>query len=519
MVALFPAHGFEATLTRSPDAVALEIADRRWSYRELAAIAAGIARELSGRIVAVDASRSLTAYAGSLAVFAAGAGHVALTPGHPPARCAAVLGQAEVETIVVDNEALRELDVLLRAAPGIRCVVAPENEDLDALVAAHPGVRFVARGAIESNATFAAPAVEADDIAYLVFTSGSTGAPKGIAIAHANLAAYMRSFRELAAPMGDDRVATTYELTFDIALHDMFNAWWSGAALCVVPARQLVAPARYIAAQRITYWFSVASVAMLMERQGTLRPGAFPDLRVSMLCGEPLPAAAATAWAAAAPNSALYNVYGPTETTMEIAFYRWSALSPAQCRRGIAPLGVPFGGHAHLLIDTDERVVEGPGRGELLLSGPQVGRGYWKLPERTAESFVHLPGREGLWYRTGDLVERDDEGLYHFVARLDDQVKVRGHRIELAEVEAALRDAAGTSLAVVIPHPIRDANAEGLVAVVCGADARDDAALRDALALLLPEYMIPSRVVRLPELPLNANRKIDRRALAALLER
>jgi acyl-coenzyme A synthetase/AMP-(fatty) acid ligase len=279
-----------------------------------------------------------------------------------------------------------------------------------------------------------------------------------------------------------------------------------------------VAPARFIATRRITYWFSVASVAMVMERQGTLRPDAFPGLRMSMLCGEPLPAATAAAWAAAAPNSVLYNVYGPTETTMEIAFYRWSpAISPGEARHGIVPLGVPFGDHAHLLLDAEERVVEGAGRGELLLCGPQVGRGYWKLPERTAQAFVHLPGRAGIWYRTGDLVERDGRGLYHFVGRLDDQVKVRGHRIELAEVEAALREAADTSLAVVIAHPADGAIAQALVGFVCGGTG-EEGALRDALAARLPGYMVPARIVRLPELPLNANRKIDRRALAAMLD-
>jgi acyl-coenzyme A synthetase/AMP-(fatty) acid ligase len=211
----------------------------------------------------------------------------------------------------------------------------------------------------------------------------------------------------------------------------------------------------------------------------------------------------------------LYNVYGPTETTMELAFYRWNESSMAACRRGVVPIGVPFADHQHLLQDSDGSEVAGPGRGELLLAGPQVGRGYWKVPELTSRSFVQLPDRPGTWYRTGDLVERDHDGIYHFVSRLDHQVKVRGHRIELGEIEAVLRDVAETNLAVVIPYPATGGHVDGLIAFVAGARKRDANALRRALAARLPPVMVPERVEWLERMPLNSNRKIDRSALAA----
>ena len=523
VAACSPVAGYCRALEQHAERIALEIRGRDWTYGDLAGFAGAIARELvtagsTSGLVAVFASRSLTAFAGTLAVFAARAAHVALNPGHPPARSASIVRQAEVTTVIVGPEALAQLPELLDLT-AIRCVIAPESPDLTALRAMYANVRFVDATELATPVTLRAPSVEAGDLAYLVFTSGSTGVPKGVAISHGNLAVYMRNFRALAAPLPTDRVATTYELTFDIALHDMFQTWWSGATLCVVPARQLLAPARFILGERITYWFSVASCAMLMERQGTLRPGIFPLLRVSMLCGEPLPATSAAVWASAAPSSLLYNVYGPTETTMELAFYRWSPeTSPGECRRGITPIGVPFADHEHLLLDADGREVEGVGRGELLLAGSQVGCGYWKLPERTAQSFVSLPGRTGTWYRTGDLVERDASGLYHFVTRLDHQVKLRGHRIELGEIEAALREVAGTSLVVVVPHPVTAGNAEGLVAFLSGGADLDTDSLRRGLAARLPAAMVPGRIERLAYLPLNANQKIDRGALLASLE-
>lgn len=452
-------------------------------------------------------------------MFGAGAAHVALNSSHPVRRSASILEQARVSTLIAGNETLAQLPELLALVPGVRCVIAPEESDLARLRAAHPQVRFVDAGEMAEPASLDAPAVQPEDLAYLVFTSGSTGVPKGVAISHGNLAEYMRNFRALAAPLATDRVATTYELTFDVALHDMFQTWWSGATLCVVPAPQLLAPAHFIRNEDITYWFSVASSAMLMEHQGTLRPGVFPQLRVSMLCGEALPAAAAAAWADAAPGSVLYNVYGPTETTMELAFYRWSPeTSPAACRRGVVPIGIPFADHQHLMLDQQGEEIEGTGRGELLIAGPQVGQGYWKLPERTAQSFVRLPGRPETWYRTGDLVERDENGVYHFVGRLDTQVKLRGHRIELGEIESALREVAQTSLVAVVAHPVVGGNAQGLVAFVSGGPDRDADTLREGLASRLPAVMIPDRIERLADLPLNDNQKIDRSALVASLE-
>lgn len=523
LLAPSPVAGFIDAATARPSHTALELGDARWSYAELRALSGAIAASLveaglgPGR-VGVFASRSLTAYAGSLAVFGAGAAHVALNPAHPAARSAAIVEQAALTTLLVGDEALDQLPALLAAAPGIRAVVAPETADLSALRAAWPDL--VAIGAADlAPAPLDTPAVAWDDLAYLVFTSGSTGRPKGVPISHGNLSAYMRNFRALAAPIAEDRVATTYELTFDIALHDMLMTWWSGATLCVVSARQLAAPARFIRKERITYWFSVASAAMLMEKQGTLRPGVFPLLRVSMLCGEPLPGRSAAQWAAAAPGSVLYNVYGPTETTMEMAFYAWDReRSLARCRRGVVPIGIPFDDHDHILLDASGDEIVGAGQGELLLRGPQVGAGYWQMPEKTAQTFVTLPGRDGTWYRTGDRIERDEEGMYHFVSRIDFMVKLRGHRIELGEVEAALRDAAETSLVAVLPHPIVGGSAQGLVGFWSGGPPLAADALRRRLAERLPTAMIPDRLERIDEMPLNANRKIDRRALGALLE-
>jgi acyl-coenzyme A synthetase/AMP-(fatty) acid ligase len=199
---------------------------------------------------------------------------------------------------------------------------------------------------------------------------------------------------------------------------------------------------------------------------------------------------------------------------MELAFYRWrSGHSESHCQRGVVPIGVPFSDHQHVLLDEQQGEVVDAGIGELYIQGPQVGLGYWADDAQTARSWVSLPRRSGLWYKSGDRVERDTLGDYHFISRVDLMVKVRGHRIELAEVEHALRRASGVDLVAVVPEPV----SQGLVGFVCAPCAWDPVALRQRLQPLLPKAMCPDSIHVLDAWPLNANRKVDRAALAQLL--
>lgn len=518
-----PFVGFAQAAKQTPDALALEIGTECWTYQQVLDLSVQIAHIISSSTPALDkgerigvlASRSLEAYVGSMAVFAAGCVHVALNPAYPPERNASIIRKAGIKTVIAGKEGIGLVEELSKLTGIEISLIAP-----GAII--EPG--SVALKQIKDSRNLEAkPALTpaenpTTDLAYIVFTSGSTGEPKGVAINHGNLATYMRNFRRLASPLPSDRVVSTYELTFDVALHDLLNAWWSGATLVVMPERAMMAPARFILDKRISYWFSVASFAMILQKQGLLRSGIFPLLRVSLLCGEALPRATAMAWAQATPNSVLYNVYGPTETTMELAFYRWkSGNSELECLRGVAPIGIPFADHQHVLLDERGQQVIGAGIGELYLRGPQVGPGYWGDEAKTRQSFTTIDGEEGTWYRTGDRIERDSMSMYHFVCRVDFMVKVRGHRIELGDIENALRQVAGVDLVAAIPLPGKDGMSQGIIAFVCADQNLSGTQVRDGVATLLPKYMVPDEVRVISEMPMNANRKIDRGALGALI--
>jgi len=286
-------------------------------------------------------------------------------------------------------------------------------------------------------------------------------------------------------------------------------------------------PARYVVDAKLTVWFSVPSTALLMQQTQALLPNAFPGLRWSLFCGEALPTAVAEAFAAAAPASEVENLYGPTELTLACTVYRLPREPEAGERDAadVVPIGAPYPGMEARVVDEALREVPPGGSGELVMTGPQLALGYWDDPERTAAAFVTLPesgsgpGDSRTFYRTGDLVRRPvgDEPL-RFLGRLDTQIKLRGYRVELGEIEAVLRQESGLPVAVALGWPLAAAGgAEGVVAFIEDASVDVDALL-ERVAQRLPSYMVPRRVEVVDAFPLNTNGKIDRNALRARLE-
>jgi D-alanine--poly(phosphoribitol) ligase subunit 1 len=354
------------------------------------------------------------------------------------------------------------------------------------------------------------------DIAYVMFTSGTTGRPKGVPVRAESLSAYLDVATKRFGVRPGDRVSHFFELTFDLSVHDIFVTLLGGGTLVVIPAQQQMLAARFIREKELSHWFSVPSAAESLHRVGALRPGIFPQLRQTLFCGEPLRWPVAEAWQAAAPNSRVINLYGPTEATIAISYYVVPGLrSRSNDLYGIVPIGQVFEGQ-HGRIFSRPEAGEQPNRGELWLSGSQVISGY--LGARDGhESFAS--DQDGTaWYRTGDAVERDGDGLLHFVGRIDHQLKISGYRVEPAEIEDAIHRSFPACRSIVVRCD--RGKRRGLVAAIfCEEGDRPAAsAVREACASSLPPYMIPAHVVELVSWPVNANGKIDRAAVRRQLE-
>jgi amino acid adenylation domain-containing protein len=493
---------FARSAAAHPEVTALEIGDARLTYGELRELAERLAARLVAaaggsppRRVGLLAARSVTAYAGYLAVLRTGAAVVPLNPEHPAPRTARIVTAAGLDLVLAET------------ADGAAGLGAPVHVAGPAELAAladtpPPDVPYRQAGP--------------DDLAYVIFTSGSTGAPKGVPITHRNICAYL----ELVAGRYDIgpgcRLSQTFELTFDGSVHDLFVAWAGGGTLVVPGRSQLLSPVKTVNSLRLTHWFSVPSLISFASRLGTLAPGSMPTLRWSVFGGEPLTLRAAREWREAAPGSRMEVLYGPTELTISCTAYRFPDDMGDWPRtpNGTAPIGASYPVLDLLLLDEEGR----PGdSGELCVRGPLRFSGYLD-PAHNAGRFLtdglrpagDGPPPEQHWYRTGDRVAVRDGHLIH-LGRTDHQVKIRGHRIELGEIEAALRRQPEVRDAVVVTVPAADGEPE-LQAAVSGSGCVADR-LYAALGEALPPYMMPRRITVLDQLPLNANGKIDRRAL------
>ena len=454
--------GFLRSLQTAPSGRALELGELSLSYEQLWDYAGRIAFCLqetldpSEKVVAILANRSVGAYGGILGILAGGRGYVPLNAKFPVERTLGMLQASGCKTLVVGQECAAALAALLPRLDKALTLIIPDPGFQPDFEVSRTHRAIVARE-LSKVSDPCEPMVDESDTAYLLFTSGSTGVPKGVAVSQSNVLAYMEYAAKRFGIHAGDRCSQNFDLTFDLSVHDLFTCWDGGATLCPF-AEQTLTPATLVEEKELTVWFSVPSVAMFASKLGLLEPGAFSTLRWSLFCGEALSSSVASAWQAAANNSILENLYGPTEATIAITTYRWNpATSPAECVRGLVPIGWPFAGQEVCAVDENLMPVARGESGELCLGGSQVTRGYLNDPEKTAKSFVRLKHTgEQIWYRTGDLVRQDERGCLFYLGRRDFQVKVNGYRVELQEIDLVLREAAHTELAVAIPWPLSD---------------------------------------------------------------
>ncbi|KPI31697.1 amino acid adenylation domain protein [Actinobacteria bacterium OV320] len=506
---------FARTAGRHPGRPALTAGPTTLSYAELRTHAEVLAARLCARTppprrVALLAERTPVTYAAYLAVQRLGAAVVPLNPAAPPGRNETVVRQSGATLVLAD--AASDATAAGQAAPLVPVALTDPTDTTDST------------DSTDSPVLHGLDRPGPQDTAYILFTSGSTGRPKGVVISHANTEAYLDHAVERTGAGPDSRLSQTFDLTFDPSVFDMFVAWSAGAALVVPTRDELMDPAGFVARHELTHWFSVPSVVSLAARLRRLGPGSMPTLRYAAFAGEPLTLQQARSFAVAAPGACLENLYGPTELTVTCTGYRLPA-DPADWPRtanGTLPIGTAHPGAETLVVDERMHPAD---EGELLVRGVQRFPGYLDPADDPGRFATGEPGTglspyeggaltEAHWYRTGDRVTRDGDGLVH-LGRLDSQVKISGYRVELGEIEEALRSSPGVVDAVVVARD--DRSAPALHAVYTG-DARDSGPLLEALQKRLPAYMVPRTLLRLPELPLNLNGKTDRRAVLAALD-
>ncbi|MFH0983211.1 MAG: amino acid adenylation domain-containing protein [Planctomycetota bacterium] len=384
------------------------------------------------------------------------------------------------------------------------------------------GVPVVLWGEVAKRSPLGVPVpVSGNDLAYILYTSGSTGDPKGVMISHRNALAFVEWAR-LTLDIGPgDRLSSHAPFHFDLSVLDLYVAALAQATLALVPEGTSLFPvklAEWIEEKRISVWYSVPSILVQLLNRGRLDRFKYSCVRRMLFAGEVFATKYLREWMRRLPHAQWYNLYGPTETNV-CTYYH--VPEPPEGDKPIS-IGRAASGDTILLRDDSGRVITEPGReGELWVDGPTVALGYWGDPQKTNDRFVAVPqitGNSRRLYRTGDLAAWDADGNLTFFGRRDHMIKSRGYRIELGEIESAAagHPAVLEVCAVPIPDPEIGNRIRACVVPQSGAEL-DREAFERHLAGRLPRYMLPQEVFFLPQLPKTSTGKIDRRALAGEL--
>lgn len=479
---------FAATAARCPDHVALVWGERVISYRALDALGRAVAGALAslgagpGRIIGLLLPRGADLLVAQLGIAGSGAAWLPFSADTPVERMRVCLQSAGAIGLVSCRD----------CAPGLESLPLPVWT-LEELLAA--------------DAPRSAPTPPATgDAAYVTYTSGSTGTPKGIVISHRSICHLLRAENELLGVRADDRVYQGFSVAFDMSFEEIWIAYLVGATLWIAPADVVTDPdacSLALRGQGITVLHAVPTLVSLLDLTDTC-------LRVINLGGEACPEPLARRLAGTVPGRKVFNTYGPTEAAVTASLAELRAGEPVT-------IGWPLPNYGLLVVDGNHQPLPAGAVGELCIVGPGLAAGYLAQPDLTAARFVPNPvaagDDESRMYLTGDLARIDEGGPVHYLGRADQQVKVRGFRVELGEITAALLAQPGVGAAAAVLRPL--AGSDELVGfVVPAANALPDLpALRQALLALLPRYMVPAHLEQLAELPRLPSGKVDLRAL------
>jgi amino acid adenylation domain-containing protein len=504
-----------------PDAVALVFKDTRMTYGALEEVSNRLARLLMesgcrrGDRIGLLMPKLPLAIVAMLGALKADAIYVPLDPAGPDTRIARMLEISECRFVLAAGPVERMLlDSLGRASLQTPPMIGWLDDT--AIPGPELGTEFTLRDLAGYPSTTRAYSNSTDDVAHILFTSGSTGLPKGVMITHASVLHFLSWARSYFNTTASDRISQQPPFQFDLSTFDIFCALSAGAQLHLVPSELVLLPhrlAQFIRESSLTQWFSVPAVLNLMAKFDAVRQHDFPALRRVMFAGEVLPTPTLIYWMRRLPHAQFTNLYGPTETTIASSYYTVPRCPVDECEP--IPIGAACDGEELLVLDSELRPVADNEIGDLYIRGAGMSPGYWRDSDKTRSVFLAAPGatdpRDRI-YKTGDLAHRGTDGLLYFHGRADTQIKSRGYRIELGEIEQALHSLPGLREGAIVA--IRSEGFEGWQICCAYAPEPEDGvspeALRKHLAELLPAYMLPTRWLRYDVLPKNPNGKFDR---------
>ena len=512
-----------------PDTIAIRFRKESLTYAELEQQSNRLSHLLGaagcgkGDRVALLMPKSPAAIVAMLAVLKADAAYVPLDPAGPAPRLSRMLESADCSFVLAAGPVE---GMLSDALAGAKLANKPLLGWLQEQPPSHlPWPAAFAWSDIAAWPTMPREQTATqDDLAHILFTSGSTGVPKGVMITHGNVLNFVRWAIPYFGIGPADRTSQHSPLHFDLSTFDIYGSLSAGAELHLVPPELNLLPQKmvqFMREARLTQWFSVPSALNLMLKYDVLAQDDLPELKRLLWCGEAMPVPTLMHCMRRLPHASFTNLYGPTEATIASSYYTVPHC-PAH-ERAEVPIGLACPGEELLVLDNALQPCAAGETGDLYIGGAGLSPGYWRDEDKTRNAFFVRPGGKAQEriYKTGDLARRGEDGLVYFLGRADTQIKSRGYRIELGEIEAAASATGALAECAVVAIPTEGFEAH---AICCAYTARPGSGLttvelREQLKALLPSYMLPSRWQALSALPKNANGKTDKPALRELFQR
>jgi amino acid adenylation domain-containing protein len=526
-------HLLNESACRKPDAVALRHEGRSLTYAELEGDSNRVARALNdlrvkrGDRVGIYVEKSFASIVAIFGILKAGAAYVPLDPGAPASRIAYIARNCDIQVVLTSPAKLKGLaEALTEATPIHSAILMGSSENAtEAGVQLSEGFNLVDPESLKSQISDALNTPEPidTDLAYILYTSGSTGEPKGVMISHRTIFTFINWCSDLFEISETDRVTSHAPIHFDLSTFDIFVTIKAGGTVVLVPDKTSIFPiqlTRLLQDEAVSVLYMVPSILSTMIAYGNVGGHDLSSLRLVLFAGEVFPIKYLRRWMEEAPQAAFYNLYGPTETNV-CTYYRVLPEDVAAEKTSPAPIGIACQNMEVFAVDEGGGIVSQPGvEGELWVRGSGVALGYWGDQAKTASAFVQDPRHQDFSdtaYRTGDIVKLAEDGEnWIYIGRRDHMIKSRGYRIELGEIETALYAHGGVREAAVVPVTDEFVGNRLLALVVpTSSNGLTVSDLERHCRKRLPAYMVPESIEFTASLPKTATGKVNRVELAS----